>query len=396
MRAAALIIALTMPIAGCQTGDTDLTDYQRLHRDAFVVDLHSDAVLRLLEGADFGVRDSSGHMDIPRLKEGGIDLQVMACWLDTETPIERCRPEVDLMIDSLQAQLDKYPSQIALCTTAAQAREIASNDKIGIFIGVENGVAIANDLSNLTHFYDRGVRYLTLTHTASSDWCISSADTTPAFDGLTDFGRQVVRRMNEIGMIIDVSHASPRAVEEVLKITDDPIIASHSCVYALSKHDRNLTDEQIKAIAANGGVIGVNFFSLYLSDTLRVVLDSLFQERRAEFDSIDALYPNDQEAAREATRPIRKEIRQRAEALVPVDVGTVCDHIDYIVNLVGPDFVCLGSDFDGVTMLPAGLTDCSMVPNITKELVDRGYTEPDLKKILGENFMRIFAQVCDR
>lgn len=373
-----------------------MTDYNLLHRDTFVVDLHSDTVLRLLDGVDLGVRSSSGHMDIPRLIEGGIDLQVMACWLDTETPVDRCRPEVDRMIDALQAQLAKYPNQIALCTTTSQAREIAANGKIAIFIGIENGVAIANDLDNLTHFHGRGVRYLTLIHTASSDWCISSADTTPAFDGLTDFGRQVVRRMNELGMIIDISHASARAVEEVLKITTDPIIASHSCVYALCKHDRNLTDEQINAIAANGGVIGVNFFNAYLSDEARILLDTLYAARKEEIDAIRALYPNDLVARRNATRSIRRDICAKIEAAVVVNTGTVCDHIDYIVDLAGPDYVSLGSDFDGVGLLPRGLSDCSMVPNITKELVARGYTEPDLKKILGENFMRVFAQVCDR
>jgi len=366
-----------------------------LHREALVVDLHSDAAMRMMEGFDFGKRDTSGHMDIPRLREGGVDLQVMACWLATETPIEACRPHVDSMIDSLYAQLERYPDQIELCRTSAEANRIIDQGKIAIFIGIENGVAIANNLNNINHFYDRGVRYLTLTHTASNDWCISSADTAPAFHGLTDFGRDVVRRMNDLGMIIDISHASPETVEEVLKITTDPVIASHSCVRTLCNHDRNLTDEQIKAIAANAGVIGINFYSGYLSSAWNVASDSIFGAHGAEFDSIHALYPDDGARRWQAMLPLINSCTKELEK-VGVNVGTVCDHIDYIVKLVGPDYVCFGSDFDGVSGLPLGLEDCSKVPNITAELVKRGYSENDIKKILGGNFMRVFGKVCDR
>jgi membrane dipeptidase len=388
------LIILAVGLSTCTQDRGQNRSYVDIHRDALVADLHSDAVLRLMHGVDFGRRDTSGHMDIPRLREGGIDLQVMACWLPTETPLEECRPHVDSMIDSLYAQLNRYPDQVELCRTAAEAERIVGNGKIAIFIGIENGVAIANDLANLQHFYDRGVRYLTLTHTASSDWCISSADTAPAFHGLTDFGRDVVRKMNELGMIVDVSHASPEAVEEVLKITTDPIIASHSCVYALCPHDRNLTDDQIRAVAANGGVIGINFFKAYLSADWSRVSDSLWAAHEPQFDSVRELYAGDEDRLREARRAIRSTILKKLEA-VPVNVGTVVDHIDYITRLVGPDFVCFGSDFDGVFALPDGLDDCSMVPNITRELVERGYSEEDVRKILGGNFMRVFRQVCD-
>jgi len=394
MQRCILLLILAAGLVNCSQDRRQNRSYLDIHRDALVVDLHSDAVLRLMRGADFGRRDTTGHMDIPRLREGGIDLQVMACWLSTDTPLEECRPHVDSMIDSLDAQLNRYPDQVELCRTAAEAERIIENDKIAIFLGIENGVAIANDLDNLQHFYDRGVRYLTLTHTASSDWCISSADTAPAFHGLTDFGREVVRKMNELGMIVDISHASPEAVEEVLKITTDPIVASHSCVHALCPHDRNLTDDQIRAVAADGGVIGINFFTAYLSAEWGRVSDSLWAAREPQFDSVRELYADDRDRLREARREIRRTIQNELEA-VPVDVGTVVDHIDYITRLVGPDYVCFGSDFDGVYALPSGLGDCSMVPNITQELVARGYSEEDTRKILGENFMRVFRQVCD-
>ncbi|UCC45631.1 MAG: dipeptidase [Candidatus Zixiibacteriota bacterium] len=370
-------------------------DYVQLHRSALVADTHSDTPLRMVRGFDISERDTTGHMDIPRLQEGGVDLQVFACFVYTETPPEECRPTIDELIDTLEAQIQRNPDRIAVCTTASQAEEIVAGDRIAAFIGIENGVAINNSLDNLQHFYDRGVRYLTLTHTASNDWCISSADTMPAFDGLTDFGHEVVRQMNELGMIVDISHASVAAVREVLEVTEDPVIASHSCVYSICPHDRNLTDEQIMAVAENGGLICLNFFNGYLAPDNRwfQISDSFFNVHRAEIDSTVALYEDDREARHEALEPF---FRMRSEAIanLGIDVGTLVDHVDHIVNLVGPDHVGFGSDFDGVGSLPNGLTDCSMVPAITRELVARGYSDVDIGKILGGNFMRVFREVC--
>lgn len=372
-------------------------DYMTLHRDALVADLHSDTALRMMRGFDFSKRDSVGHMDIPRLEEGGVDLQVFACFLDTETPAAECRPLVDRILDSLTAQIDRNPDKIRICRTAGEAEQIIASGKIAAFLGIENGVAINDSLENLQHYYDRGVRYMTLTHTASNDWCISSADTMPAFDGLTDFGEEVVRTMNRLGMIVDVSHASPAAVARVLAVSSDPVIASHSCVHAICPHNRNLTDEQIKAIAANGGVIGINFYGGYLSPGNRwtEIWDSTWAEHKAEIDSINTLYAEDRAKRGEAIQPIFDGIRAKLDTL-DISVATVVDHIDHVVKLVGPDYVGLGSDFDGVFGLPRGLKDCSMVPNITKELVARGYSDEDIKKILGGNFMRVFHRVCDK
>ncbi len=368
-------------------------DYLTLHRKALVADMHSDTVMRMVKGFDFGVRDTTGNMDIPRLQDGGVDLQVFAVWLPTDTPKERCLSKADEMIDSLETQVNRHSDKIAICRSATEARRIIDSGRIAAFVGVENGVAIADDLANLDHFYQRGVRYMTLTHTASSDWCISSADTAPAFEGLTDFGRDVVRKMNDLGMIIDVSHASPKTVEEVLKITKSPIIASHSCVYNICQHDRNLTDDQIKAIAQNGGVIGINFFGGYLSNRWREVTDSIEQVHHAEIDSIDALYKDDYGKKHRAFAWLFEEF-DKALAKEDINVSTVVDHIDYIVKLVGPDYVGLGSDFDGVFSLPNDLKDCSMMPNITRELVRRGYSGNDIEKILGGNFVRVFQKVC--
>ena len=383
-------------LGGILSCSQSIDDPLELHHDAIVADMHNDTVLRMVEdGFDFSGSDTSGHVDLNRLKEGGVDLQVFACWLDTDTPIEQCKENLDVMLDSLHAQIGRNPNKIELCKTAGEAKRIIGSDKIAAFLAIENGVAIANNLENLNHFYDRGIRYMTLTHSKSSDWCESSSDTALVpFHGLSDFGRDVVKRMNELGMIVDVSHASPAAVEEVLKISSDPVIASHSCVYAICNHDRNLTDGQIKAIAARGGVIGINFFEGYLSQEYNDLVETFEKKHKSEIDSVEDLYYGTDDWSKERRKlyvPLTEQIKK-----LEINSATVVDHIEHIVKLVGSDYVGLGSDFDGVHRLPEGLEDCSGLPNITKELVARGYSANDIRKILGGNFMRVFRQVCER
>jgi membrane dipeptidase len=297
------------------------------------------------------------------------------------------------MIDTLQSQVARNTDKIGICTTSAEAESLIVKGKIAAFIGIENGVAIADDISNLEHYYKRGVRYMTLTHSESSDWCSSSSDDNPTFDGLTEFGKKVVKRMNELGMIIDVSHASVGAVDQVLALSKSPIIASHSCAYGICPHDRNLTDRQVQAIAQNGGVIGVNFYNAYLSKAWYTAMDSFMAAHRSEFDEADSIYQGDYMRKHMALSGLYSEMNS-VLSKYPVSVSDVVDHIDYIVKLVGPDYVGLGSDFDGVHSLPNGLEDVSHMPNITRELVKRGYSEENIKKILGGNFMRVFKQVC--
>lgn len=370
----------------------NVRDYREVHSSALVADMHSDTVLKMKPGFEMAERHADGHMDIPRLRDGGVDLQVFACWLATETPRDSCVARVDELIDRLELEAARNDTALTICRNAGEAEKAIGEGKIAAVIGIENGVAIAGDLANLDHFYDRGARYMTLTHTASNEWCISSADTAPAFHGLTDFGREVVHRMNELGMMVDVSHASVDAVEEILKVTTAPVIASHSCVHALCGYDRNLTDEQIRAVAEGGGVIGVNFYNGYLSGEFKRRSDSLWDAHSGQIDSLKDLYTDNDSLLREAIRPIRAGIYAQLEGLV--DVGTVVDHIDYIIKLVGPDHVGFGSDFDGVPNMPDGLDDCSSLPNITAELIRRGYSDQDIAKILGGNFVRVFREVC--
>ena len=364
-----------------------------LHEQAIVADMHCDTALRLLGGRELARADSAGHVDLDKMKKGGVDLQVFACWIPTDTPAGSRRAKVDEMLDSLYRQIENNSDRIAVCADAAAARKIIESGRVAALPAIENGVAIENNLDNLDHFYRRGVRCLTLTHTSSNDWCISSADTSPAFDGLTPFGRKVIERMNDLGMIIDVSHAHPATVREVLRLSRHPIIASHSCARTICDHDRNLTDDQIKAIAAGGGVIGINFFCGYLSQKWSETVDSFTAAHKAEIDSIRERFKDDRQERHKALAGVFA-LMDSAVAGIKVDVALVVDHIDHMVKLVGADYVGLGSDFDGVYRLPQGLSDCSMLPNITAELVRRGYSEADIEKILGGNFMRVFAAVC--
>jgi membrane dipeptidase len=384
-----ILFVLSAALLRCGGG---IRDAAAIHQSALVADMHSDTALKMKPGFSMAERHDEGHMDIPRMREGGIDLQVFACWVATETDPDSCVMKIDTLIDRIETQVTQNQDALAICHTAAEAEQAIGESRIAAVIGIENGVAIAGDLDNLQHFYDRGVRYMTLTHTASSEWCISSADTAPAFHGLTDFGREVVHKMNEIGMIIDISHCSMEAVEEILKVTSFPVIASHSCVHALCEHDRNLTDDQIRAVAAGGGLIGINFYNGYLSQQFMDRSDSLWKMHRPQIDSLKELYAENDSLYRAAMKPIRAGIYAQLEGLV--DVGTVVDHIDHIVKLVGPDHVGLGSDYDGVPNMPDGLEDCSGMPNITAELMRRGYNDEDIAKILGGNFMRVFREVC--
>ena len=368
-------------------------DYQKIHQEALVADLHSDTPLRVVEGFQIGERNAEGHMDIPRFQEGGIDLQVFALWVPTYHPTDASARRVYQLMDSMDVQFHKNADRISLVRTAAKAERVIAEGKIAAVYGIENGVAIESSLEQLEEFFHRGVRYMTLVHMDTHDWAIASPDTQPAFNGLTDFGREVVKKMNELGMMIDISHAHQSTFWEVMEITEDPVIASHSCVWAINHHHRNLKDDQIRAIAQNGGMIGINFYSGYLNQAFGDMADKLypeFQDRRKE---IRMVYEDAPEKMEEELKQARAEFL-RAFDDIQVTIEQLVDHIDYVVKLVGPDHVGLGSDFDGMSSTPIGLDDCSKVPLITKELVERGYSEKDIKKILGGNFIRVFREVC--
>lgn len=369
-----------------------------LHNNSLVADLHCDTVMQMSRGYNISERNDRWHIDIPRLKEGGVNLQVFACFVGFQHPEEECPEEVTVLLDTLHLDIEARSAEIAICYSAKEAREIINSDRIAAFIGIENGMAINNNISLLDQHHKRGVRYMTLIHNKSNGWCISANDTDPAFDGLTDFGCQVVERMNEIGMIVDVSHVHPLGVSRVLGVTNKPIIASHSCAHELCGHPRNLTDEQIRAIANTGGMIGMNYHGDFVSEKRWGVTEE-FRKKYSELGERLSLYIFDELSEEELAKDgahLKGVVDELRSVLAPVNptVSDVVDHIEYIANVGGFDVIGLGSDFDGIFLPPTGLEDTSCVPKITEELVKRGNSEENIEKILGENFMRVFGDVC--
>jgi membrane dipeptidase len=375
-------------------------DYREIHDDAFIIDLHSDSIDRIIDDkSDFGVLSEYGHMDLPRMAEGGVDFQFFAIWVTPDLlPEEEGDPDSSAiraheMLDLFDEILAKYSDKIGLATTAAEAKKIAESGRVAAAIGLEGGHIIENSLEKLHEFYGRGARYMTLTWNNTNDWADAAKEETEdgtTHGGLTDFGEEVVREMNRIGMIVDISHVSESTFWDVLEIVDQPVIASHSCVYTIDPHYRNLKDEQIKAIAENGGVIGINFYPAYLDSTYNRLENLAYEASKAERDSLREVYSDNLGEYYRLSRDIIK--REMSGYTIPITV--IVDHIDYIVHLVGADYVGLGSDFDGVPSLPAGIEDVTKLPNLTRILIERGYDEIEIKKILGGNFLRVFEAVA--
>ncbi len=360
----------------------------RLHREAIVVDTHSDVTSRMLdEGFDIGRRATDGHMDIPRMKEGGIDAQFFAIYVAARYAREggAARRALD-MIDVVYRALERYPNDLELALSADDIRRIARAGKIAVLMGIEGGHAIEDSLGALRMFYRLGVRYMTLTHTNTNNWADSSGDA-PRHNGLTEFGRQVVREMNRLGMLVDISHVSDKTFYDVLETTRAPVIASHSSARALTNIPRNMSDEMLRALARNGGVVMVNFGSWFVDQNYADAVAQRRERLGPQLDALRARYANDPLRLREETERLLRE-----HPIPRPPLSRLIDHIDHIVKVAGIDHVGLGSDFDGVDSLPEGLDDCSKLPLITYELLKRGYSERDIKKILGENFLRVFAR----
>jgi membrane dipeptidase len=371
--------------------------YKKLHFKSIVVDTHNDILMKAADKGFVFDQDLTGktHSDLARWKKGGLDLQLFSvyCDGDLKNPFAWANREMD----SLDAVAARNPDKIVKVANYAELIKAVKQHKIAAMFGVEGGHMIEDDLNKLEALYKRGARYLTLTHNIAPSWATSAADEAPLNSpqvgtlkepakkkGLTDFGKQVVQRMNQLGMMIDVSHLGDQSFWDVIKITTKPIIASHSCVYNLTQHRRNLKDEQIKAIAKNGGVIQLNFNPGFIDSNFKeketafmkkhaAENDSLIKSGMGDFYNMDYLYSKYAEEANDMRPPL----------------SMLIDHIDYIARLVGVDYVGLGSDFDGVNLLPKELDDVTTYPLITKALVERGYRKKDIRKILGGNFLRV-------
>jgi len=370
-----------------------------LHRDASVVDMHCDTIGRALAGEDLSQDLPKGHIDVPKLGRGAVDLQVFACFAPppaNEAEKGRSANGVFAQIQAVRTLVEKNPDRLALVLTPQDAAT-ARNEKTGVLIGIEGGYAIENDLVLLREFYRAGVRLMTLTHWTATDWADASGDPKPVHGGLTEFGEKVVAEMNKLGMIVDISHAADDTFWDVLRVSKAPVVASHSCCRALAAHHRNMSDEMLRALAEKNGVIGINFWPGFLQDGYDAKQTAIFEKTAADHG-----LPADRAAIFTADPAVRDkfyaDFRGRwagiKKTLPPVDVGTVVDHIDHVVKVTGDcDHVGLGSDFDGLSEVAAGLDNAGLLPEITKELVRRSYKPDDIRKILGGNFLRIFRGV---
>ncbi len=366
-------------------------DYQKLHRKAILVDTHNDILTASLEKKVSMDNDLKGktHSDLKRFKEGGVDVQIFSVWCDGSkiNPYAWANQE----IDTLYAVAARNPDKIVITKTWRELQKAIRNKKLAAMFGVEGGHMIENNIENLNNFYERGARYMTLTWNNSTPWATSAMEETAKKDslanthkGLTDFGKQIVKRMNELGMVIDVSHVGEQTFWDAIATTTKPVMASHSNAHALSPVFRNLKDEQIKAIGKNGGVIQLNFFSEFVDSSFRSKQSRFMRARRKE---IDSLVQTGMQREYAITQVSEKYAPEMQAARPPLSL--LLDHLDYIVKLAGVDHVGLGSDFDGISSAPLQLDDVTSYPIITKALLERGYRKKDITKILGGNFLRV-------
>ena len=371
-----------------------------VHKDAVVADLHCDTIGRFMDGEDLRQDLAKGHIDIPKLKRGGVDLQVFACFSGPpadELQKAQSANTIFRQLEALHRLVGQNPQDLEFVNGSDDVMRLRNSGKTGVLIGIESGYAIENDLDMLRAFYRAGVRLMTLTHWTHTDWADASGDPKAERCGLTEFGEQVVKEMNKLGLIIDVSHAHDETFWDVIRISSAPVIASHSCCRALCEHHRNLTDKMLEALAKNGGVIGLNFSAGFLNTEYGKKQQALWEEVAREL-GLPADYNEADKADPEKTKKAEAEFEARwvklRKGLPPVDVKTLVDHIDHVVKVTGnTDHVGLGSDFDGISDPPVGLEDAGRLVAVTDELQRRGYKEADIRKILGGNFLRVFQAV---
>lgn len=361
-----------------------------IHHRAILIDMHADTVQRMIdEDADINRRLPDGHLDAVRAQAGGLDAQFFSIWVEPQffgAGGPRAVERADRQIAAVRALAERHPETWLLATTAADVRRAAGEGKIAALLGLEGGYAIDERLENVEKYYRLGVRYMSPAWSVSTSWAGSSGDAVGQGRGLNEFGRRVVGEMNRLGIMVDVSHVSDKTFRDIVEVSTKPVIATHSAVRSIVNHPRNLTDEQVRAIARTGGVVSVVFYPAFVEPGWKAAQVKLDAEIAPLVDA----------AEREATgSPAQKKLaRDRARAreyavrLPPVSVARIVDHIDHIVRLVGTDHVGVGSDFDGIQAVPHDLSSVEQYPNLTAELLRRGYTAADVGKILGGNILR--------
>jgi membrane dipeptidase len=362
-----------------------------LHFNSIVVDTHDDTTQRLLDPKfNFAARHTDGSVDIPRMREGGMDAIFFSIWIPGTVTGPVAVERALTQIAAVRETVARHPSDLVLCTTADEIRAAKKSKRIAVLMGVEGGHMINDSLANLDKFYNLGVRYMTLTHTVNTSWADSSGDK-PTHDGLTPFGKQVIAETNKLGMMVDISHVADKTFYDVLAVSQAPVIASHSSCRALCTHPRNMTDAMIKALAAKGGVIQINYHVGFLSQEFQDASKANPElGKQIEAEAKKRCHGDEACELIEADKITRDYVAQGK--LPRVDWTAIIEHIDHAVKLVGPDHVGLGSDFDGADM-PYGMEDASHLPQITSALLAKGYSPADIQKILGGNTLRLMQDV---
>jgi membrane dipeptidase len=378
----AVLLSLN-PLSSAQKSDPLAEKARKIHFSSVVLDTHIDTTPRLQrKDWNFAEEHKDGHIDLPRMRKGGLNALFFSIYMSgTVTGPKAVNDSIE-RIASVHKLAEDMPDVVALCTTAEQVRRARRQGRIAALMGMEGGHMINNSLATLRTYAALGVRYLTLTHSVNTDWADSSGDQ-PKHNGLTPFGKDVVRELNRLGVMVDISHVSDKTFFDALEVSSAPMIASHSSCRAISGHARNMTDEMIKALAAKGGVIQINYLDQFIDNDLF----EYFKKAQPMMRDLSQQYPGPENAARR-----REEIAKQFGAAPRASWEKIIEHIDHAVKLVGADHVGLGSDFDGGSM-PAGMEDVTHLPQITEALLKKGYSESDIRKILGENTLRLLSDV---
>jgi membrane dipeptidase len=387
-----LILALS---AACAAGQVkvDPARVERVLRQAVVLDLHCDTTQLLVdENYDLAQRHNYAQVDVPRMREGGVTGIFLSIYTPARLEPREAMKQALIQIDAVRRETRRLAADLLPARTADEVAEAKRRGRIAVLMGVEGGHMIDSNLAILRTYFELGARYLTLTHSRNTPWADSSGDK-PAHNGLTAFGREVVREMNRLGMMVDVSHVSDKTFYDVLETSSAPVIASHSSCRALSRHARNMTDDMLRALAKNGGVVHINYYSGFLDDDFYRRYEALKEETRREAQI-------DQELAGQPRRRLEEQRRLNALRLAKLGrppLARLLDHFEHAAKIAGADHVGLGSDFDGVSdLLPEGMEDISKIPNLVRGLMERGFSDEEMVKILGGNTLRVMREVEKR
>jgi membrane dipeptidase len=393
-----LLFVLIVPAFSQDAGPTISAKARQIHESALIVDSHADTPQRFLdENFDIGSTDPKdhGHISLDKAKAGNLGAEFFSIWVEPETNQGHfARHTLDL-IDSVYEQADRHPDRMMMAFSVDDIERAHKQKKLAALMGIEGGHSIENDIRVLRDFYRLGIRYMTLSWSNTNEWADSSGDiNNPKIEhhnGLSDFGKQVVLEMNRLGMLVDISHVADKTFYDTIAVAKAPVIASHSSARALTNHPRNMTDDMLRAVAKNGGVVQVNFYNAFIDEDYRKAAEAQAKDRDA---AVKAYGDQMKAAGKTVTYLDNDRIEREWAARIPrPPFKSLMDHIDHIAKVAGVDHVGLGSDFDGVSgATPQGIDSAADLPKITQALLDRGYSADDIRKILGGNVLRVFRE----